>query len=150
MDNNKNIFENIGKSIKTNYKHKIKKLNTKPIISRTKNLINGKLNNEPIKLINNPYQQHNQDNIKKYLTNNQSEESYSSFYRNDQNSSNIKRKEHEKTKRVIKSNYQEPKPYKKQLNNYNAPKDNWTEMLYHPTEKQKYGKKSNKLQNISK
>jgi hypothetical protein len=142
MDNNKNIFENIGKSIKTNYKQKIKRVNSKPNISRTKNLINCTINNEPIKLINHPNQKHNQDNnIKEYLTNNQPEESYSSFYRNDQNSSYIKRKEHEKTKRVINSNYQEPKPYKKQLNNYNAPKDNWVEMLYHPTENKNMAKK---------
>ena len=54
MDNNKNIFENIGKSIKTNYKQKIKRVNSKPNISRTKNLINCPINNEPIKLINHP------------------------------------------------------------------------------------------------
>ena len=87
MDNSKNIFEHLRKSIKTNYKHKIKRANSKPNISRTKNLINDTINNAPIKLINNLNQ--NQNNIKEYLTNNQSKES--SFYRNDPNSLRVKK-----------------------------------------------------------
>ena len=146
MDNNKYIFKNIGKSIKTNYRQKIKRVNSKPNISRTKILINAPINNVNEKSINNIRQEQiqNNDNIKDYFTNYQTEESLSSFNSGDPNSSYLnylKIKEHEKTKRVINSNYQEPRPYKKQLNNYNAPKDNWAEMLYHPTENKNLAKK---------
>ena len=113
MDNNKYIFKNIGKSIKTNYRQKIKRVNSKPNISRTKILINAPINNVHEKSINNIRQEQiqNNDNIKDYLTNYQTEKSLSSFNSGDPNSSYLnylKIKEHEKTKRVINSNYQEP------------------------------------------
>ena len=55
-----------------------------------------------------------------------------------------KNNEYESTRRVINSNYQELPIYKKQLNNYNTPKDDWAEMLYHPTENKDL---SNKIKN---
>ena len=49
----KNIFNNIEKSIKTNYKQRIKRNNSKPNISSTKYFINNNQINENEKFINN-------------------------------------------------------------------------------------------------
>ena len=133
----KNIFNNIEKSIKTNYKQRIKRNNSKPNISSTKYFINNNQINENEKFINNiiynENKSHNYNNdyyYKEYSAYNPSE--CSSNFRG--NIYNLKNKVCYNTKRVIDSNYQEAKPYKKQLNNYNNPKDEWAEMLYHPTE----------------
>ena len=45
-ENYKNKFSNIEKSIKTNYKQRIKRNNSKPNISRTKYFINNNQINE--------------------------------------------------------------------------------------------------------
>ena len=122
-----------NKSIRTKYniqyKKRIRRVNSKPNISRTKILINDLTsNNEDNNQINNNY-------YKKqfpFINNNPPEEN-SSFI-NKENSHNILKNDYYNTKRVIDSNYQEPTKYKKQLNNYNTPKDEWSEMLYHPNE----------------
>ena len=127
IDNMKN------KSIRTKYniqyKKRIRRVNSKPNISRTKILINDLTsNNEDNNQINNNY-------YKKqfpFINNNPPEEN-SSFI-NKEHSYNILKNDYYNTKRVIDSNYQEPTKYKKQLNNYNTPKDEWSEMLYHPNE----------------
>ena len=52
-ENYKNKFSNIEKSIKTNYKQRIKRNNSKPNISRTKYFINNNQINENEILMNN-------------------------------------------------------------------------------------------------
>jgi len=136
-ENYKNKFSNIEKSIKTNYKQRIKRNNSKPNISRTKYFINNNQINENEKfmnnnILNNENYDHNYNKdyyYKEYSTYNPSNNC--SFLRG--NLYNLKNKFCNNTKRVIDSNYQEAKPYKRQLNNYYNPKDEWTEMLYHPT-----------------
>ena len=61
MDNNKYIFKNIEKSIKTNYKQRIKRNNSKPNISRTKYFINNNQINENEKFMNNIINNENND-----------------------------------------------------------------------------------------
>ena len=51
-ENYKNKFSNIEKSIKTNYKQRIKRNNSKPNISRTKYFINNNQINENEKFMN--------------------------------------------------------------------------------------------------
>ena len=145
--NYKNEFLNIDKSVKTNYKKRIRRANSKPNISRTKYLINNPVNdNQNEKSINNIiYNENKAQNFnndyyyKDYSTYNSSE--CSSIFRDNGYSFNLKRKEFNNTKRVIDSNYQEPMPFKKQLNNYNNPKEEWAEMLYHPTKNKNLAKK---------
>ena len=135
------------KIIRTNYcnhyKQRIKRAKSKPNIRRTKEFINYNDKNE--QLINDIIydesraQNYNNKNYKvqPIYNNNQSEEVYSSYTNKDPSeyySYNQRKNESENTKRVINSNYQELPKYKKQLNNYNTPKDDWAEMLYHPTE----------------
>ena len=135
------------KTIRTNYcnhyKQRIKRAKSKPNIRRTKEFINYNDKNE--QLINDIIydesraQNYNNKNYKvqPIYNNNQSEEVYSSYTNKDPSeyySYNQRKNESENTKRVINSNYQELPKYKKQLNNYNTPKDDWAEMLYHPTE----------------
>ena len=151
-ENNKNQLIN-KESIKTNYnfryKQRIKRVNSKPNISRTKYLINYENNNNENKndlynLINKEKESQNYNNkffYKDYSTYNPSEESSYSTYKGSEYSTNLKRNDYYPTKRVIDSNYQEPPIYKKQLNNYNTPKDDWAEMLYHPTQNKNLAKK---------
>jgi hypothetical protein len=125
-----------GKSIRTNYninyKQRIKRAKSKPNISSAKYIFNAEINNDKsekfINDIRNKTQNYNNIYSNKEESEfNPSEEIYSSIYNGNKN-------ENENTKRVINSNYQDPPRYKKQLNNYNTPKDEWNEMLYHPTE----------------
>ena len=131
------------KTIRTNYcdhyKQRIKRAKSKPNIRRTKEFINYKDKNE--QLINdiiydeNRAQNFNNKNYKdQSIYNNQSEEPYVSSNRYSEYSYNTRKNEYENTKRVINSNYQELPKFKRQLNNYNTPKDDWDEMLHHPTE----------------
>jgi hypothetical protein len=131
------------KTIRTNYcehyKQRIKRAKSKPNIRRTKEFINYKDKNE--QLINdiiydeNRAQNFNNKNYKdQSIYNNPSEEAYISSNRYSEYSYNTRKNEYENTKRVINSNYQEIPKYKRQLNNYNRPKDDWAEMLHHPTE----------------
>ena len=143
----KNFYEmvNKDKSIRTNYnnqyKRRLKRVNSKPNISRTYKIFNEQLKNkEQDKSMNNVIydenqaQNHEKNNIyKEYPKYNQSEETCSSLYQESEYSYNSNFYKNKNTKRVIDSNYQEPPIYKKQLNNYCKPKEEWAEMLYHPT-----------------
>ena len=131
------------KTIRTNYcdhyKQRIKRAKSKPNIRSTKEFINYKDKNE--QLINdiiydeNRAQNFNNKNYKdQSIYNNPSEEPYVSSNRYSEYSYNTRKNEYENTKRVINSNYQELPKFKRQLNNYNTPKDDWAEMLHHPTE----------------
>ena len=138
-------------SMKTNYnmyyKRKLKRVNSKPNICRTKYLINDENQKSISNIIatNNENKNKNYNNssfYKDYSTYTPSEETNSSFYRGSEYSNISKRNEYyNNIKRVIDSNYQDPPVYKKQLNNYNTPKDDWSEMLYHPTENKNLSKK---------
>ena len=145
MLNNQMISKD--KNIRTNYcnhyKQKIRRAKSKPSIRRTKECIN--YNDKNDQLVNdiiydeNRAQNYYDKNYKDQSINNknQPEEAYSSYVNKDPNeyySYNQRKNDSENTKRVINSNYQEKPKYKKQLNNYNTPKDDWSEMLYHPTE----------------
>jgi hypothetical protein len=151
------------RTIRTNYynnhyKQRIKRAKSKPNIRRG-NIINYNNNEDKNEqLINNIIYDENraQNFINKnnnesqtiYNNNNNipSELSYSSSNRDNEYSYSYnqrKNNEHESTRRVINSNYQELPIYKKQLNNYNTPKDDWAEMLYHPTENKDLSNKIN-------
>lgn len=60
-ENYKNKFSNIEKSIKTDYKQRIKRNNSKPNISRTKYFINNNQINENEKFMNNIINNENND-----------------------------------------------------------------------------------------
>ena len=135
-----------GKSIRTNYninyKQRIKRAKSKPNISRAKNIFNDEINNNKTEksISNFMYNENQTQNYNNIYSNNDesgynpSEEICSSIYNGNEYSYNKNKNIYENTKRVINSNYQDPPRYKKQLNNYSTPKDEWNEMLYHPTE----------------
>ena len=135
------------KSIRTNYNHqykkRIKRIKSKPNISRTYNILNEQINNNINRdkyMINNINYNGNQDknrNNKEYSiydNNNSKVESCYSLYQDNEYLYNLRNNRNNNTKRVIDSNYQEPPIYKKQLNNDNKKKEEWSEMLYHPIE----------------
>ena len=139
------------KSIRTNYninyKQRIKREKSKPNISRAKNIFNDEINNDKSeKSINNIMFNENQTQNYNNIYSNKEESGYnpsedicSSNYNGSEYLFNKNKNEYENTKRVINSNYQDPPRYKKQLNNYSTPKDEWNEMLYHPTENKDLG-----------
>ena len=146
-ENNNTPIINKDKSIKTNYninrKQRIRRANSKPNISKRQNLINHEFNvNEKEQSFNainkgNQEQKYNKNNLyKEYSTYNPFEDTHPSLFREGEYSINSKINKYLNTKRVIDCNYQEPPTYKKQLSNYNTPKDDWAEMLYHPTKNQ--------------
>ena len=125
---------------------KIKTDNSKPNISRTKEFFNNEINknnnNKNTNDIN--YYYTNSSHNKKYAVNQnhslcypKEEISNSSFQ---QNSEFSKRPLFPNTKRVIDTNYQEAPKFQKHINNNNTPKDDWSEMLSHPSNNSLYSK----------
>ena len=149
-DNTSSISSYTNNSIRTNYnnyKRKIKRVNSKPNISRTKEFFNNEIiknnkNNESNNEINYYYTNQNYNN--KYPVNQNhslcypTEETSSSSYQ--QNSEISKKSLYPNTKRVIDINYQEAPKIQKHINNDNTPKDDWSEMLCHPSNNSLYSK----------
>ena len=149
-DNTSFISSYTNNSIRTNYnnyKRKIKRVNSKPNISRTKEFFNNEIiknnkNNESNNEINYYYTNQNYNN--KYPVNQNhslcypTEETSSSSYQ--QNSEISKKSLYPNTKRVIDINYQEAPKIQKHINNDNTPKDDWSEMLCHPSNNSLYSK----------
>ncbi len=149
-DNASSISSYTNNSIRTNYnnyKRKIKRVNSKPNISRTKEFFNNEIiknnkNNESNNEINYYYTNQNYNN--KYPVNQNhslcypTEETSSSSYQ--QNSEISKKSLYPNTKRVIDINYQEAPKIQKHINNDNTPKDDWSEMLCHPSNNSLYSK----------
>ena len=140
MKDNKSIFScNTNYSIRTNYnnyKNKIKRANSKPSISRTKEFFNNEItyNNQNLNEIN--YYCPNKgkkdtNNIQKNIIYCPTEASNYYSQKND-NANYSKRNLYPNTKRVIDINYQDAPKIQKHINNDNTPKDDWAEMLYHP------------------
>ena len=149
-DDGSYISSNANYSIRTNYnnyKKKIKRVNSKPNISRTKEFFNNEIyknnqnsqnNNEINYYFTNP---NNKEDYNYYANNKQnkslfypSEETLSSF----QQKSEISKKFYPNTKRVIDVNFQEAPKIQKHINNDSTPKDDWSEMLYHPSNNSLY------------
>lgn len=148
-DNGSIITTNTTQSIRTNYnnyKKKIKRVNSKPNISRTKEFFNNEINknNESYNNVNYYYNNHNyvkneynsnkQNNVMYYP----SEENESTKQRNYDYS---KKSLYPNTKRVIDTNYQDAPKIQKHINNDYTPKDDWAEMLCHPSNNSLYSKK---------
>ena len=150
MKDNGSVYStNTYHSIRTNYnnyKKKIKRVNSKPNISRTQEFFN----NDIIK--NNNNNQNNEEtnyyytnqNYKK-INNNKIRNNHSFLYQKEETpQSNPKNSEISKnilypnTKRVLDINYQEAPKMQKHINNDNTPKDDWAEMLYHPSNNSLY------------
>ena len=149
-DNTSFISSYTNNSIRTNYnnyKRKIRRVNSQPNISRTKAFFNNEIiknnkNNESNNEINYYYTNQNYNN--KYPVNQNhslcypTEETSSSSYQ--QNSEISKKSLYPNTKRVIDINYQEAPKIQKHINNDNTPKDDWSEMLCHPSNNSLYSK----------
>ena len=150
MKDNGSVYStNTYHSIRTNYNNyrkKIKRVNSKPNISRTQEFFN----NDIIKSNNN---NQNNDEINYYYTNqnykkinnNNIRNNHSFLYQkeetpqsNPQNSEISKNILYPNTKRVLDINYQEAPKMQKHINNDNTPKDDWAEMLYHPSNNSLY------------
>ena len=150
MKDNGSVYStNTYHSIRTNYNNyrkKIKRVNSKPNISRTQEFFN----NDIIKNNNN---NQNNDEINYYYTNqnykkinnNNIRNNHSFLYQkeetpqsNPQNSEISKNILYPNTKRVLDINYQEAPKMQKHINNDNTPKDDWAEMLYHPSNNSLY------------
>jgi len=150
MKDNGSVYStNTYHSIRTNYNNyrkKIKRVNSKPNISRTQEFFN----NDIIKNNNN---NQNNDEINYYYTNqkykkinnNNIRNNHSFLYQkeetpqsNPQNSEISKNILYPNTKRVLDINYQEAPKIQKHINNDNTPKDDWAEMLYHPSNNSLY------------
>lgn len=150
MKDNGSVYStNTYNSIRTNYNNyrkKIKRVNSKPNISRTHEFFN----NDIIKNNNN---NQNNDEINYYYTNqnykkinnNNIRNNHSFLYQkeetpqsNPQNSEISKNILYPNTKRVLDINYQEAPKIQKHINNDNTPKDDWAEMLYHPSNNSLY------------
>ena len=153
MKDNNSIFSmNTNPSIRTNYnnyKRKIRRVNSKPNISRTRDYFNNEIN----KLSNNKTQNdidyyYNNQNYNNSNYNIPYRPNYSNYYSEaasvpyQKNTYEYnKKKLYPNTKRVIDINYQEPPKMEKHINNDNTPKDDWAEMLYHPSNNSQYSKK---------
>ena len=149
MKDNGSVYStNTYHSIRTNYNNyrkKIKRVNSKPNISRTQEFFN----NDIIKNNNN---NQNNDEINYYtnqnykkINNNNIRNNHSFLYQkeetpqsNPQNSEISKNILYPNTKRVLDINYQEAPKIQKHINNDNTPKDDWAEMLYHPSNNSLY------------
>ena len=164
-DNSSMISSNTNQSIRTNYNNykrkKIKRNNSRPDISRTKEFFNYQIgeNNQNTPNINYNYNYNyinqNQQTENSSMNNNVNKENYWKYYQTEETqSSEYKNREigrrgiYPNTKRVIDANYQEAPKMKKQLNNDNKPKDDWADMLYHPINNVYYN--NNKRMEISK
>jgi hypothetical protein len=150
IDNGSLISTNTNNSIRTNYnnyKRKIKRVNSKPNISRTKEFFNNEI-------IRDNKNNHNGKGINYYYTNQTQKDKYqikqnhSLHYPTEeisdlsyqQNSDIPKKALFPNTKRVIDTNYQEAPKIQKHINNDNTPKDDWSEMLCHPSNNSLYSK----------
>lgn len=149
MKDNNSIFSiNTNPSIRTNYnnyKRKIRRVNSKPNISRTRDFFNNEINK-----ISNNKTQNNIDYNYNYNNQNYNNSNYniptgqnrpnSNYYPSEETLGPYQKNAYEynrnklypNTKRVIDINYQEPPKMQKHINNDNTPKDDWAEMLYHP------------------
>jgi len=142
-DDRENITNNAF-NIRTNYKahrNKIKRPKSKPCISRRNNNFNYEQNINDIK-----------NNLKNDIYNNhyyKNKENYSIFWQNDDSSNQIEQqsskmskfsnqKFYPNTKRVLDTNFQDAPKNQKHINNDNTPKDDWAEMLYHPSDNSAY------------
>ena len=136
-------------SIRTNYnnyKRRIKRVNSKPNISRTAEFFNNEMSKNNNKNPNNfdiNYYFTNQtyNNNRNYNQNPSvlytTEETSSS---NQRDSEISKKKLYPNTKRVIDINYQDAPKIQKHINNDNTPKDDWSEMLCQPSNNSLYSK----------
>ena len=150
MKDNGSVYStNTYHSIRTNYNNyrkKIKRVNSKPNISRTQEFFNNII-------IKNNNNNQNNDEINYYYTNqkykkinnNNIRNNHSFLYQkeetpqsNPQNSEISKNILYPNTKRVLDINYQEAPKIQKHINNDNTPKDDWAEMLYHPSNNSLY------------
>ena len=143
-------------SIRTNYnnyKKKIKRVNSKPNISRTQDFFNNEIiknnnNNQSNNEVNYYYTNQNYAKVNNNNKPNNSlvyptEETCQSHNQNSEISKNIL---YPNTKRVLDIKYQDAPKLKKHINNDNTPKDDWAEMLYHPSNNSLYPK-NNKVSN---
>ena len=142
-DNISIISSNTNNSIRTNYnnyKRKIKRINSKPNISRTKEFFNNEIMNENNNKTNNEIDYFITNKNNNVSNNNQKSPIYyqteENFHISQQDSN--KKNLYPNTKRVIDTNYQEPPKIQKHINNDNTPKDDWAEMLYHPSYNSQY------------
>ena len=144
-DNGSIISSNTTQSIRTNYnnyKRKIKRVNSKPSISRTKEFFNNEIyknntNNTSYNNINN-YSK-NQNYIQNDLNTNYRNNTLNYYpseaneFTEQRNYEIYKKSLYPNTKRVLDTNYQEAPKMLKHINNDNTPKDDWAEMLCHPS-----------------
>ena len=150
IDNGSVISTNTNNSIRTiynNYKRKLKRVNSKPNISRTKEFFNNEI-------IRDNKNNHNNKGINYYYTNQTQKDKYPvkqnhSLYYPTEEISNFSYQQNfdipkkalfPNTKRVIDTNYQEAPKIQKHINNDNTPKDDWSEMLCHPSNNSLYSK----------
>ena len=152
-DNRSIISTNTNQSIRTNYnnyKKRIKRVNSKPNISRTRDFFNNEINknNENNISYNNINNYSSNQNYIKNNFNTNNRNNLLDYYPSEanafteQNNYEISKKSlYPNTKRVIDTNYQEAPKMLKHINTDNTPKDDWAEMLYHPTNNQMYSKK---------
>ena len=149
IDNGSLISTNTNNSIRTNYnnyKRRIKRVNSKPNISRTAEFFNNEMaknnNKNPNNVdINYYFTNQTYNNKKNYNKNNAvfypTEETSSS---NQINSEIFKKNLYPNTKRVLDINYQDAPKIQKHINNDNTPKDDWSEMLCQPSNNSLYSK----------
>ena len=140
---------NTNHSIRTNYnnyKRRIKRVNSKPNISRTAEFFNNEMaknNNKNSKNIDINYYFTNQT----YKNNKNYNKNYPNFYSTEETSSSnqinseiSKKNLYPNTKRVLDINYQDAPKIQKHINNDNTPKDDWSEMLCQPANNSLYSK----------